>query len=158
MGRALTQAQLRARRLAEEEAQDRKWAKQDAREEAKRAKEEERQSRQQLNNRFKVNEYETFKDTLLGFHTNNIIERASLKNFTFPSSLKKPEKQNINTDSQKDIKEYIPDQSLVKKRDRLKKWSKSSYDAWCKKEGISSSLLSSILSNTVAIILFILNY
>ena len=145
MGKALTSGQRAERRHEELEHRRTKYAEQDKREEEKRQQEENRQVSKLKKSKEKVTTYDLFKEVLLGFHTHNIVERPSLVNLELLPSIKRPP---IPEHLVFQGNEYVPDKSLITKRTRLKKWSKSSsYEHWCKKEGISSSLLASILSN-----------
>jgi len=143
MGRALTPEQRRIRRNEDEAAQDRKYAKQDKREETKRKKEEDTKVHAYKANQYKVNSYDLFKEVLFSFHKKNLIEHPSMANLKAISNIYKPKPPiNITFNTTK----YQHNQSLIAKKNRLKKWSKDSYDDWCKKEEISSSLLSNIFN------------
>ena len=144
MGRPLSRAIIQQRKEDEEAAQDRRYEKTRQRKKKEREEEEEIQAKRLSNNQYKVNSYDLFKEVLFSFHKTNLIEKPSLANLKFTSNINKP-KSPINTAF--NTTKYQNNQSLIAKKNRLKKWSEDSYDDWCKKEGISSSLLSNIFNN-----------
>ena len=146
MGRPLTYQQREQRRKENQAEQERKWAAQDKRDENKRVKEESRQEEKLSSSKSRVDSYDLFRDILLSFHKKNIIEKPSLVNLKAILNLPKLPEAPTNTTFQDNV--YVADKSLISRKNRLKKWSKNSYEDWCKKEGISSSLLASLLSSS----------